>query len=510
MNHPLCRKNNFLAYVEKKLQNISTLDGFVLACLFIAIWTLYFTVTEMPVALKHDMTEAYSWGQEFQLGYHQHPPFWAWVCGIWFSVFPANILSFAALSATNSAVGLWGIWHLTAKLVKNPAQRLTASLLPLLTPLYTFYAFKFNANIIFLSLWPWVLSFFFSASEQKNKRATYLFGIMAGLTLLSKYYALLPLSGCLLAALCTPNGRLWLRSWQPWLAGAVATLITLPHILWLFTHKAPPLAYLRTKLGFAWHDVTCAALKAEGGLLGMISGISVMLAALYYWHKKSTPTARPLTHSLTKWVLAVTLTPIVLTLAFGLSMQTIVMAEMMIGVVPLLPLLIFQAFGTLPAHFVARVTLFVTLIVNAGALLAAPLYTAWRIDFTKGWRKQLPVQDMAQEATRLWHERTHAPLMYVAGSTWYANGTSFYSPEHPHSFPNSDPTLAPWVTPARIHRYGVLTICPVTAEDAGCLENAAHYTTPQTVKIAVNMAHHFAGHATPDHSFVVMITPPSS
>ncbi|MFT9324730.1 MAG: hypothetical protein ABF537_11405 [Acetobacter sp.] len=75
MNHPLCRKNNFLAYVEKKLQNLSTLDGFVLACLFIAIWTLYFTVTEMPVALKHDMTEAYSWGQEFQLGYHQPPLF---------------------------------------------------------------------------------------------------------------------------------------------------------------------------------------------------------------------------------------------------------------------------------------------------------------------------------------------------------------------------------------------------------------------------------------------------
>jgi len=41
---------------------------------FVAIWTLVFTLIEAPGAIKHDMSEAYAWGHEFQLGYNQHPP----------------------------------------------------------------------------------------------------------------------------------------------------------------------------------------------------------------------------------------------------------------------------------------------------------------------------------------------------------------------------------------------------------------------------------------------------
>ena len=48
---------------------------------FVAVWSLYFIVTEYASAIHNDMAEAYAWGREFQLGYNQHPPFWAWMCG---------------------------------------------------------------------------------------------------------------------------------------------------------------------------------------------------------------------------------------------------------------------------------------------------------------------------------------------------------------------------------------------------------------------------------------------
>ena len=79
---------------------------------FVAIWTVYLTITEAPGAIKHDMAEAYAWGQEFQLGYNQHPPFWAWICGLWFSVFPRTGWAFALLSSMNAGIGLWGAWML--------------------------------------------------------------------------------------------------------------------------------------------------------------------------------------------------------------------------------------------------------------------------------------------------------------------------------------------------------------------------------------------------------------
>ena len=75
---------------------------------FAALFALYFAVTEYAAAIHNDMAEAYAWGREFQLGYNQHPPFWAWICGAWFEIFPRTGFSFAALSGLNAALGLWG------------------------------------------------------------------------------------------------------------------------------------------------------------------------------------------------------------------------------------------------------------------------------------------------------------------------------------------------------------------------------------------------------------------
>src|SRR3982074_1169139 len=126
---------------------------------FAGIWTIYFTITEAPGAIKHDMTEAYAWGQEFQLGYNQHPPFWALICGLWFSLFPRTGWAFALLSSVNAGIGLLGAWMLIGDFAEG-RKRMTAWSLLLLTPLYTFYAYKYNANIIFLSIWPWALHYF--------------------------------------------------------------------------------------------------------------------------------------------------------------------------------------------------------------------------------------------------------------------------------------------------------------------------------------------------------------
>src|SRR5437763_1583634 len=37
-------------------------------------WTAYACIAQSSGAVHHDMTEAWSWGQEFQLGYYKHPP----------------------------------------------------------------------------------------------------------------------------------------------------------------------------------------------------------------------------------------------------------------------------------------------------------------------------------------------------------------------------------------------------------------------------------------------------
>jgi hypothetical protein len=59
-----------------------------LLLLYFAVLTAFATFTFGWGPLHHDMTEAWAWGKEFQLGYAKHPPFTAWLVGGWFAVMP--------------------------------------------------------------------------------------------------------------------------------------------------------------------------------------------------------------------------------------------------------------------------------------------------------------------------------------------------------------------------------------------------------------------------------------
>ncbi|MFT9256544.1 MAG: glycosyltransferase family 39 protein [Acetobacter sp.] len=473
---------------------------------FIVVWTFFYTVTEAPVPVKHDMTEAYAWGQEFQLGYHQHPPFWAWLCGLWFRVFPISPMFFAALSATNAAVGLLGAWYLLSCLVSGP-RRVACWALLLLTPLYTFYAYKFDANIIFLSIWPWTLFFFFRSISQPGQSSALGLGVMVGLGLLSKYYVFLPLAGCFGAALVATSGRRWLASCWPWISVAVALLTFAPHLVWLAQNRAPPLHYLGSKLGAPWPDVWHRALRAEGGLCGMMLGVLAIVAGLTLLTPRGARTrVCALSRDQARMVAVLTLTPLVLTGLSALVLKTVVMDEMMIGVVPLAPLLIMQFFPGCPPLLLARVSLCGAIVLNIGAVVAAPAYAYWRVAHQHGWLRQVPVQEIAQEATDLWQRHVPAPLTYVSGSFILDNGAAFYSPAHPHSFVSHDFSQALWVTPERIREHGLLSIC--MADDMICLQRAASFATAQTQQLPVTLSHRFLGYTTNPVAFIVVITPP--
>ncbi len=90
----------------------SLLFSVALFAVFVTVWTLYAVISAAPAAIHNDMAEAYVWGREFQLGYFQHPPFWAWVAGLWFEVFPRADWAFALLAMLNAGLGLYGSWML--------------------------------------------------------------------------------------------------------------------------------------------------------------------------------------------------------------------------------------------------------------------------------------------------------------------------------------------------------------------------------------------------------------
>ncbi len=468
---------------------------------FVVVWTACLSIVNAPFPILHDMSEAYVWGREFQLGYNQHPPFWAWVCGAWFLALPRTGWAFAALDALNAGIGLGGAWFLIGDFARG-AKRWAAFTLLLLTPFYTFGCYRFDANTIFLSIWPWTLHFFYLSLRDRQLPAAIGFGLCLGLALMSKYYALILLATCGLGAIQTPLLAKYLRSIEPWISALIAASVCAPHLVWLLTHEAPPLRYLAQISGRGFQQILGAA--AVTGLTSALSLLPVL--AVVAWFARGQPTDGQSEISPNLRVVATfALAPLTLTLLAGLALRTKLTPEMPIGAFSLVPLAVIEALGSRGIERLAWTTGRL-----AGGLLLGLLAISPFIMFARLWLWDragniAPHPEIAAEATKLWREKTGTPLSYVAGHG-YENAVAFYSPDRAHSFYDFDFSRNLWVTPERLTQFGLMTVC--LKDDAACLASTAKFLTPRASQTEIAVAHEFLRHVAKTYVFIVTVAPP--
>ena len=465
---------------------------------FVAIWTLYFVVTEYASALHNDMAEAYAWGREFQLGYNQHPPFWAWVCGAWFLIFPRANWAFAILSMLNAGLGVLGAWSLIGRFVDGD-RRVAATALLALTPFYSFLAYKYNANSIFLSLWPWTLYAFVGALRTRGLRDTLMFGLMTGLALDSKYYALTLVATCGLAALASGERRRYLRSLSPYLSAAVALALWAPHLIWLAETGAPPVRYLARVSGRGFSATSAFAAAALAGALAQ-QAFALGLVAV---RRGRGP--RALDGENRRLVALLTLAPLLLSVVAALALRTKLSSNMLIGIFPLAPLLAMDLLRPEPVRLRLWALRGATAI-SLGALALSPLIGVGKAWWGHASEDFEPRREAALAATDVWRRATPAPLTFVAGSFRYDNAAVFYSPEHPGAFVDFDLSGNRWVTFEALAARGLLTIC--RADDAECLVRTEIYATPQSRRESLTLAHVAFGRSRKPVDFVITAIPP--
>ena len=466
---------------------------------FAVVWSLYFLVTEHASSIHNDMAEAYAWGRELQLGYNQHPPFWAWVCGLWFLLFPRANGAFAILSMLNAGVGLIGAWALLGRFVDGD-RRIAATALLGLTPFYSFLAYKYNANSIFLSLWPWTLYAFLGALRGQGLGASLGLGAMMGLALNSKYYALTLAATCVLAALASDRRARYFRSASPYVSVAVALALFSPHLYWLATSGAPPLRYLARVSGRTFGEAGFfAATAVLGAALQQAAAFGVVAAAA----GRKAPD--PLDAENRRLLIVLALAPVALSVLAALALRTKISSNMLIGVFPLSPLLAIAWLRPDPARL-RKCALIGAATLSLGALALSPLIAVGKAWWGRDSEDAEPRKEAARAATELWRRTTSSPLAFVAGSFRYDNAAAFYSPEHPSVFVNFDYFGNRWASPEKLAALGLLTIC--RKDDAACLADSVKYETPAARREQIALAHAAFGRARQAIEFVLTAIPP--
>jgi hypothetical protein len=132
---------------------------------------------------------------------------------------------------------------------------------------------------------------------------------------------------------------------------------------------------------------------------------------------------------------------------------------MTIAIFSLMPLLFLELAGSKGDQRLYRISRALVVGITLTVLVLSPAIAIAKILFGTDINYVEPRKELAREATRIWHETTASPLLYVAGSQRYENAVAFYSTDRPHVFIHLDVDRAPWVTAEELDRAGLLVVC---------------------------------------------------
>ncbi|MEA2781030.1 MAG: hypothetical protein QOK29_2574 [Rhodospirillaceae bacterium] len=502
----------------------------------VACWLLFYVValtlvhefSHGPGNLHNDTLEAYAWGKELQLGYHKHPPFWAWVAYAWYLIFPASDWAAYLLSSINAAIGLCCTWLIGRRYLPDE-QAMAAFLGLMITAMYLCFAQRFNANTVLMSLWPATTLAVLRAVDSNRLLDGMLAGVLAALCLLSKYQSVLflaPLGASVffLKESAAPYvGRAALACY------AIVLLMLLPHAVWLARHDYLPFVYAEITTGRPF------AVVVREAVVFVLASLLFLGPAIfgYAWaagrtHRSIWRACRGAFRGDRRVPALLAFGTPVLTLAICLARSTTVKPAYATPMFSMLPIWLAMAPG-LPFDRAALVRI---RRLAAGCIVASLIISpiAGGVAFAAHARLATrPKAEIARAVTAEWHRRYGTPLRIVAGDQDYAIAAPFYSPDHPSYLIGldareltdfhiplgggiSDPVLrqSPWVSREAIARDGMAIVCSeeLWLSATGCDEEAAHWADPDTQRFDLKLAKRFLGMAGPAYEFHVYFLPP--
>jgi len=422
-----------------------------------ALWAVAFNTAQFG-----DNLEQFNWSHSLEWGYYKHPPMPTWLLGSVIQLFGPSrwwAIVLAAACALGTAM-------LTGSIAKQLLGARAAAAVLLLWSLQLCFSARvqlYNHNtvlVLFIAATVWC-----ALRTQRGGAGWWIAtGACAGAAMLSKYQALVPLGGLLLALagsgrLRTPAQRFGLA-----LAVLVALMMFVPHMSWVANHDFTTLRYVSESFDPE---------GPEHRLKVLLSFIANQLRMVF----------PALATVLICWLMARRQRGIdVPADPAGLPAREVRIWLFGLIWAPLLALVVLDLAGgvTLRNHWGVQTMQFVTLwmawrwqrfllgdlrrlIVVAFVVqcMGLGLYAVQQRDpdailSTRRMDTVYPAQRMADAAMGVWRSTTSCPLRFVAGPSFQAGLISLYSGGTAAVFEGA--TESPWIDPAEMRRQGALYV----------------------------------------------------
>ena len=149
------------------------------------IWTLIPSIFNNNLPL--DVIEAIVWSDGWPLGWEKHPPLSSWFPGVFFQVFGNQDWSYYLLSQLFVILSFIVVWKFSLDFFKNKILSLISILLLEGIYFYNFTTPEFNVNVCQLPFWALAVYYCWRGVKGNKYTDWILFGLFAGLGVLSKY-----------------------------------------------------------------------------------------------------------------------------------------------------------------------------------------------------------------------------------------------------------------------------------------------------------------------------------
>lgn len=426
--------------------------------------------------LPLDLIEALTYGREWQLGYDKLPPLPWWLVDIMHRIFGTDA-AYYALAQVAVIIAFVAVWA-TARPLIGTTGALVALLIIDGMHYFQYTAVKFNHDVVQLPFWA-LAGYAFHAALKKRGHIGYwlLLGFAVGAAFWAKYFVVMLAAPYALFLLLDRDARCALGTPGPWIALAVAIIITAPHVAWLIENDFLPLAYVNARSAPV-HGLFDHILHPATFVAGQFFFImpALFIAALFLW-PRSTPVSAPAAGDFDRRIITL--------LAFGPATSVIALiAGSGRGAITMWGYPLWLFFGVWIVLFAPRALDMMRLrrVIAGWAGVFAALVFAFVVNYTvlpsidHRYRAAFfPGEKLATELTQRFRAATGAPLSYVIGSMWDGGNVAHYSPDQPEVLIDGLPHRSPWIDLDNLQTKGALLVWTV---------GDPHHMPPQFAAIA--------------------------
>jgi 4-amino-4-deoxy-L-arabinose transferase-like glycosyltransferase len=457
---------------------------------FGAFLALHFVVwTALPALLYAnlplDLIEALAYGREWPLGSDKLPPLPWWLVEIMYRLFAADV-AYYALAEVVVIIAFALVWKTARPLVGATGALISILIIDGLH-YFQYTAAKFNHDVIQLPFWALAGWSFHAALRRGHIGHWLLLGVAFAGALWAKYFVVVIAGSYAVFLLLDRDARPALRTPGPWLAAAIALLLTAPHLIWLVANDFAPFHYVEARSAPArgFLDHILHPLQFAGGQIFFMLPL-LFIAATWVWPR---PAASPFLSAGSGWGWGsrnpapseTTVAPlgdhgaddfdrrIVTVLAFGpaAAMLALIAASGR-GAITMWGYPLWEFLGvwfvvcvprTLDARRLRRtVSAWATIFILLALTFTADYTVAPLIDHR--YRAAFfPGDALAADLAQRFHNATGGKkLRYVIGSMWLGGNVAHYSQDHPEVLIDGLPRRAPWIDLNDLQAKGAILV----------------------------------------------------